>query len=1105
MNRQVLALLLAAISALGSRQSFSQVSRTTPQAKSKPVTMLSYIDRTLLIEYQLIGRQNVPLVIAVDPGRMAEVVRAIEASGGKVSSREDDIGYIYVLAPYKAVERLTQVSGIDAIQVDCNPVRSEAAEDAVEKPKKTATPPDPFLQLDNPFTGEASTQASTLKTRHPTFDGRGATAGVVEPADPMLPSMKGALDSKGTPLPKFATYSLGTPVDAVGADAVAEGSYWQQTKAVTPDAQGRISFGGREYIIPKNISAKEWRICVRRPAEFQKKKQTAAVLWAVNSDRVWMLRGEELDFSKAPTAEVKQPFFPLITHAYNPKDKYDSRLWVFNVDKADRLLAFAGTYPSHPSMVASVIAGNGFLGSQAGGIAPAARLAVFSGAGHETMPSRNTAESTFAAFHDLSVDVVESSAAVGDSAREDSSRVYELFADRLIRLTNKPFVKAVGNFGPSLGLVDEFNSSGDVFSIGGFVPQETWRANEGFEPSSDITLAEYSGWGPAEDGGLKPDFLALTQTLSESSYSHSAYEEPYGLYTVSGGTSAAAPNAAGHLALLISAAKQSGVKYDAARLRAAIATTAKFLPNIPARVQGHGLIQVADAWEALRRASDWDPPVIVSTARVVGPQETLSHRTGRGLLEMSGWTPGGSGDRELTVTRVSGPLVPVTYRLRWKESDAVAAFSSSLSQVILRLNQSVKIPVHIHVGEAGSYSAVLDLIDSRVNLVAHSMLSTVFVGQPLAAESGFSAKLTRTLERPGNSVVWVHVPEGLSALYLHVKRADGNDGGRLNVQDPTKRFLPYSLYGSSQGDTSGGTFVKGEAFETFTNPVPGLWQFYLQESSNFSGLKPPGERLKSTEVIWEVTGTRIFSKEEPSAELGTERSVAFTNAGSASVQARITAMGIGSARDEEVLLQPGLQAQTFQVQVPAGATRLEVTSDQESPDATVGLYVYKAPEGPGKKFGDTKTGGDATALLYYDPSGLRSKHWILESPKPGTYVIALDPLKVAASGVKIRYRDVLYHPVFGTVNCDDSKGALGPSASKSATVHWRIAAKPADGRKSVVEVGFIDEDRGYSKVADTVGTPDQEKKLEIVPVPLATQILQIDKVDISAKGENREK
>src|ERR1700732_5219587 len=104
MNRQVLALLLAAISSPGARQSFSHVSRTTPQAKSKPVTMLSYIDRTLLIEYQLIGRQNVPLVIAVDPGRMAEVVRAIEASGGKVSCREDDIGYIYVLAPYKAVE-----------------------------------------------------------------------------------------------------------------------------------------------------------------------------------------------------------------------------------------------------------------------------------------------------------------------------------------------------------------------------------------------------------------------------------------------------------------------------------------------------------------------------------------------------------------------------------------------------------------------------------------------------------------------------------------------------------------------------------------------------------------------------------------------------------------------------------------------------------------------------------------------------------------------------------------------------------------------------------------------------------------------------------------
>ncbi len=58
---------------------------------------------------------------------------------------------------------------------------------------------------------------------------------------------------------------------------------------------------------------------------------------------------------------------------------------------------------------------------------------------------------------------------------------------------------------------------------------------------------------------------------------------------------------------------------------------------------------------------------------------------------------------------------PATYRLRWHESrrqhGGSPAFSSTLAQIALPLNQPVELPVHIQIGEAGSYSAIVDLID----------------------------------------------------------------------------------------------------------------------------------------------------------------------------------------------------------------------------------------------------------------------------------------------------------------------------------------------------------------------------------------------------------
>ncbi len=394
------------------------------------------------------------------------------------------------------------------------------------------------------------------------------------------------------------------------------------------------------------------------------------------------------------------------------------------------------------------------------------------------------------------------------------------------------------------------------------------------------------------------------------------------------------------------------------------------------------------------------------------------------------------------------------------------------------LNQPVQVPVEIKVGESGSYSAIVELIDPQADLVAHAVMTTVLVAQPLTKTNGYAASFKRTLERPGNTVALIDVPQGLSALKVRLKRADGEDFPWLWVQDPTGRTLPYHLYGSAQEDERRGVAVKGESIQTFENPVPGVWEFYLQEWS--PTLKPAATRLKATDVTWDFAGYAVGQKAD-----GVERSVAFTNEPAQEARAKAVGLGLGSASEREIVLHPGVEASLFELEVPEGASRIEAALEQESAAATVGLYIYKIPEHIEEMV------GDQTALVYYDPSHQMRKSWVLEKPKAGKYVIAVDPINVPASGVKLRYRDVMYHPLFGTLSVDDKESLLGPGATRAVKVGWKLQAKPADGRSLVAEVGLIYAEAGYSKAAGKKGTPT-ENELEIVPIPVARQIIRLD-------------
>jgi subtilisin family serine protease len=1094
---QVLCFALLLQAGASAQSVVSAPSRSVSVASNEKLS-LSPVDRSLLTEYRVLGREDIPLVFAVEPELTANVAHAIESAGGHLLSQQNDIGYLYAEVPLTSLQSIMGFEGIDAMEVACYPARSEAVDQTTTDhvPEKGIAPT-PLLPADNPYSGESATQAAQFKAAHPTFDGRGVVIGFTEAADPDAPSMQGALDLRGSSIPKFRSYSWGSENFVGSADGVAARGdyfYWQQTAVVAPDDRRVFNFEGHSYELPEGIESREWRICLRREPDSwrQNDKSTYVVLWAVDQHLLWMMNENETRFTDAHIARVTDSWLAMHVMDFVPGANHQSLTWVFNLDLDRKLIGFGQTTIRHGAMVASIMAGKSFLGSRAGGVAPAIQLAVFSNSWKRQAPESDQMDSFISAFRSSDSDIVQASVSVGDSWRLRGNGVYEQIISRVSRVMGKPFVQAAGNDGPREGTVSAVGASDEVFTIGAFTPRDTLKVNTGQEPIEDLPVG-YSSYGPTADGALKPDFLALTGTLSESEFGSRYWDSPFGMYAPSNGTSAASPSAAGHIALLISAAKQTGVPYDVSRLRAAINTTAKFLPAVEAREQGHGLIQVEDAWAALQRESHWEPSIFVTQARVVDAEGIERLKDGRGLFEMSGWMPGMSGHREITVTRIAGPADATMYSLKWKQSSEV--FSSPIRSVALPLNKPVRIPIDIKAGEVGSYSAILDFIDPRVEVVAHSVMATVFVAAPLNAENNYRLILSRTSNRQ-RSLIYVNVPSGLAGITVHLKRQDALEA-TLVVQDSTERTLPYRVYGSALKPSVATKSIKGEQVLFFDHPTPGVWQFTVELDG--VGIKRGNDtNAHSVNFSMEFAGYRVDSRSTDASSSVTERKVTFESKSGTKIEAHPTGLGLGSARDLSLTLPAGLDAKLFEIEVADGARRLEVNLDYGNSNSWVGLYVFKVPDGPNRSFGDPNAQSDATglvyatALIYKDSSHAMQKKWALESPTPGRYVIAVDPLRVPPTGLRIHYQDVLIHPAYGDMSCSSVDGATtSPFAtSESVVIKWKRRMNPADGRTLVAECAIMSPEVGYSKIAeetDTHGSPT----MEIVPVVLDSIVVPL--------------
>ncbi len=155
-------------------------------------------------------------------------------------------------------------------------------------------------------------------------------------------------------------------------------------------------------------------------------------------------------------------------------------------------------------------------------------------------------------------------------------------------------VTSAGNEGPALTTVGAPATTPAAFSIAAAVWPDTQRVNYGSLDPSAAVLFDFSSRGPLPNGALGIDFAAPGAALSTLPSWGIAKGENWN------GTSMAAPQMSGCIALLLCAARAEQLAHGPARVERALRLSARPLPQHAWVEQGHGYVQLPDALSSLR-------------------------------------------------------------------------------------------------------------------------------------------------------------------------------------------------------------------------------------------------------------------------------------------------------------------------------------------------------------------------------------------------------------------------------------------------------------------------------------------------------------------------
>ncbi len=995
------------------------------------------------------GDTLVTIAIASLPGRGNDVATRITRLGGIVDVRQDAIGYLRVRVPLDSAERVAGLQSIQAadVSVTLTPWRQsrswlppyssvDPAEAAVRTPIRvevpvlglsdTNWPPRPSrYPFDHPYSPLKDLDAAEWRAAHPTWDGRGVTIADVEwTPDLLAPELQVGLTSDGRETAKFVDVITSVrPSDWVDSSSTLWLTDWERVVA----RGGRLSYRGREYVAPHDGTFEAAMVNERsfiRGSIFQVDEDLNrdgnppnadslfAVIWDVKRNTVWVDTDQDRSFTdERPLMDYHVRHDVGVFGHDNPATPIrESVAFAVQIDSKERAVALSIGLGGHASMVAGAAAGSRLGGGHYDGVAPGARLiSINYGAGS----AASFTEALILAFTDPRVDVVllEQNVFVADVPYRlrDGRFVASVIASRLVARFGKPLLVPAGNT-VGVGMVGELATVRNVIGVGAFQSRESYLTNRGVVVASSDNLHPIGSGGPAGDGAMKPDILAPSDILSSwlgFQAGHGVpplYDLPPG-YVIAAGTSTAAAVAAGSVALLISAAKQTGLPYDEPRIRTALLESGRYLDGIPVLEQGNGLLQIERAWGQVVHMASYATGTATLDIRVEGPVRTAlsawlpSPNMGPALYEVDGWSVGRPQQRALTLTRTSGPATPLTLDVHWLGNDGTY---SSNDQLVLPLNRAVELSLTVRPRESGAHTALLELFDSRPGAPPFRIPCTVIVPDTFSAPA-FTVTWRDSLPRPGRKSFFVRVPPAASALRWDISRVptgaivtlhrpDGRDAGYLTDTTDSEIWLP--------------------------SPEPGVWQASLRgDWTVFQASQTPGSAIGPLPITLSVAVLGMSVQAAAPDTTGAPWQVEARNRFAPAV-AQLMGSPIASGYARVDTLGPAGQ-RTYSIEVPPGSTWLLARANPRG--ATVRDLDLYAFDCTGRRCVPAAANAD-TAI---------APAIAVPSPAAGKWKVVVDAPRETGSGVTFEYLDLVVNPCYGASEVADAR------SDRPSPAQWR--------------------------------------------------------------------
>ncbi|MFE0570618.1 S8 family serine peptidase [Streptomyces albogriseolus] len=1014
-------------------------------------------DAELLAEAKAEGAKHVTMMIATAPGKTAQVTEEIESlKGASVGRFDDKLGYVRATVPtgkadaaIAAATKLSSVHGVDLREEilldDPTPAADTTkAAKGTGKSAKSYPAPDRKTPAKNPYNPSFETGAVDFVKKNPKADGRGVTIGILDSGvDLGHPALQRTttgerkivdwvtatdpiVDSDQTWRPMVNAVS-GPAFTYGGATWTApEGSYqvslFRESYTTGGDAKGDANRDGDTtdvWGVLYDAAAGTVRVDLNNNQDFS--DDTPMKPYKDGFQIGWF----GTDDPKTDVAE-RQPFVVEIRKDV-PMDPYGGD-WIGK--KAD-FVNIGVIESEHGTHVAGITAAHGLFGGKMNGAAPGAKLVSSRAC---TWSGGCTSVALTEGMIDLvtkrGVDIVNMSIG-GLPALNDGNNARAELYNRLIDTYGVQLVISAGNSGPGANTIGDPALADKVISVGASVSKETWAANYGSEVRTRYAMMPFSSRGPREDGGFTPTLVApgaavntIQTWLPGAPVAEAGYSLPAG-YGMLQGTSMASPQAAGASALLLSAAKQKRVELTPATLRTALTSTARHIKGVQAYEEGAGLIDVVDAWEAIRDGATAHEYTVKAPVDTAIDQFLKTPGYGTGLYDREGGLKAGQKKTyDITITRTTGPDRAVRHDLDIANNADRTFRVVGDDEVSLPLNKPVTVKVQARPGSAGIKSAILEVDDPRTEGVDRQILTTVVVSAPL--EYTYSVK--GTAQRNDTTSYFVTVPEGAKTLEVAMSG--------LKATSQT-RFVSIHPYGVPADPTS-----TVNCYPNYTNPAntcrpdvrsyaapqPGVWEIEVESRRTSPLLDNP----YTLDVA--VLGA-AFDPETvtvPEAKVGAPAAVGWTVTNeAAAIDGKLVGGPLGSSKTARPSIATG-DVHTTTVEVPEGAASLDVSIGNVSDTAAdLDLAVYDA----------------SGARVAQSADGDSEESVSIASPKAGTYTIEVDGYSVPAGTTEYDYLDVFFSATLGTVTVDESAPVkLGTGAKAAVSGEVTVAAAAPEGR-----------------------------------------------------------